>query len=581
MKIKRNKKTFLHIHNNKHNNTIMNTIIKEMIEVFCTNNQSKFLVPSGTALIDIIAYSGLQHPQHILGATVNNKIRNLNYKIYSPKTINFLDIFNANGKRIYSMSLMFLYYKAIKDLYPQGDVRIMHSMNDGYYTELIGIEEQTEIVAMKVKEQMLQLVKDNIPFERKIIQSEQAIALFRSIGMQQKANLIQNSGVLYANIDILGGTINSFFFELVPSTAYLKIFDVVPFENGLMLFMPDNDKDYQVPGILTKQDKLFSIFSEHKNWVEVLGTPYVSDLNDIIRSNRTNSLIQVSEALHEKKYSQIADNIYKKKDTVRMVFLAGPSSSGKTTSCRRLATQLAVLGLNSVQISMDDYFNDREHTPKDEKGEYDFECLEAVDLEFFNYQMQELLNEKEVKLPKFDFLNGKRLFSENKIRLKENSILIVEGIHALNPHLSKNIARKHKYFVFVSALTQIALDKYNLISTSDNRLIRRIVRDNNYRGASAEDTLLRWASVRSGEEKHIFPYQENADSIFNSSLLYEIGLLKNHCEPLLMQVPQSSIAYTDALRLLKFLNNFISINSDFIPPTSIMREFLGGSSFKY
>ena len=230
---------------------------------------------------------------------------------------------------------------------------------------------------------------------------------------------------------------------------------------------------------------------------------------------------------------------------------------------------------------MDDYFNDREHTPKDEKGEYDFECLEAVDLEFFNYQMQELLNEKEVKLPKFDFLNGKRLFSENKIRLKENSILIVEGIHALNPHLSKNIARKHKYFVFVSALTQIALDKYNLISTSDNRLIRRIVRDNNYRGASAEDTLLRWASVRSGEEKHIFPYQENADSIFNSSLLYEIGLLKNHCEPLLMQVPQSSIAYTDALRLLKFLNNFISINSDFIPPTSIMREFLGGSSFKY
>ena len=559
----------------------MNANIKEMIEVYCTNTQSKFLVPSGTCLSDVIAFAGMEKPESILGATVNNKVENLNYKIYSPKTINFLNIFNPNGKRIYAMSLMFLYYKTIKDLYPQGDVRIMHSMNDGYYTELTDINEPLDKVAMKIKKQMNLLVKKDLPFERKIMQSEEASKLFESVGMQQKANLIRNSGLLYANVDILDGTINSFFFDLVPSTRYLKIFDVVPFEKGLMLFMPDNDKDYQEAGIITKQNKLFNIFQEHKHWVDILSMQYVSSLNEGVNNGYAKQIINISEALHEKKYAQIADTIAKKKNDIKIVFLAGPSSSGKTTSCRRLATQLAVNGIHPVQISMDDYFNSRENTPKDENGEYDFECLEAVDLKFFNQQMQELLEGKEVELPKFDFLKGEKFPSGNRIRLQENSILIVEGIHALNPKVSKDIARKNKYFVFVSALTQIALDKYNLISTSDNRLIRRIVRDNNYRGSSAEDTLLRWASVRSGEEKHIFPYQENADSIFNSSLLYEMGLLKTYCEPLLMKVPQSSLAYADAQRLLKFLSNFSPISSEFIPPTSIMREFLGGSSFNY
>lgn len=559
----------------------MNANIKEMIEVYCTNTQSKFLVPSGTCLSDVIAFAGMEKPESILGATVNNKVENLNYKIYSPKTINFLNIFNPNGKRIYAMSLMFLYYKAIKDLYPQGDVRIMHSMNDGYYTELTDIDEPLDKVAMKIKKQMNLLVKKDLPFERKIMQSEEASKLFESVGMQQKANLIRNSGLLYANVDILDGTINSFFFDLVPSTRYLKIFDVVPFEKGLMLFMPDNDKDYQEAGIITKQNKLFNIFQEHKHWVDILSMQYVSSLNEGVNNGYAKQIINISEALHEKKYAQIADSIAKKKNDIKIVFLAGPSSSGKTTSCRRLATQLAVNGIHPVQISMDDYFNSRENTPKDKNGEYDFECLEAVDLKFFNQQMQELLESKEVELPKFDFLKGEKFPSGNRIRLQENSILIVEGIHALNPKVSKDIARKNKYFVFVSALTQIALDKYNLISTSDNRLIRRIVRDNNYRGSSAEDTLLRWASVRSGEEKHIFPYQENADSIFNSSLLYEMGLLKTYCEPLLMKVPQSSLAYADAQRLLKFLSNFSPISSEFIPPTSIMREFLGGSSFNY
>lgn len=558
----------------------MDTTVK-MIEVFCTNTQSKFLVPSGTMLKDVIAYAGMENAEKILGATVNNKVQRLDYRIYTPRTVNFLDIFNANGKRMYALSLMFLCYKAVKDIYPEADLHIKHSMNDGYYTELINCNDQLTEATEKIKKQMQQLVEKNLPFERKIIPSNEAAELFDKVGMKEKAQLIRSSGWLYTNVDILDGTVNAFFFHLVMSTGYLKIFDLVPYQSGMMLFMPDNDKDYSEPGVITKQDKLFGIFKEHQNWIEILQVPYVSRLNYGVKNGYVNQIIQVSEALHEKKYAEIADNIIRKKDNVKIVFLAGPSSSGKTTSCRRLATQLAVGGIHPVQISMDDYFNDREHTPKDENGEYDFECLEAVDLEFFSYQMQQLLKGEEVELPKFDFVKGEKSPSGNKIRLNDNSILIVEGIHALNPKLSADIKRKNKYFVFVSALTQVALDRYNLISTSDNRLIRRIVRDNNYRGSSAEDTLLRWASVRSGEEKHIFPYQENADSIFNSSLLYEIGLLKTYCEPLLMKVPQNSLAYADAQRLLRFLNNFASISADFVPPTSIMREFLGGSSFVY
>ena len=559
----------------------MDNLTKQMIEVFCENTNAKLLLPSGTTLQQAIAFTGMKNPETILGAYVNNKVRNLNFKIYSPKTIKFIDIFDPNGKRIYAMSLMFLCYKAFKDLYPEGDMRILHSMNDGYYVEIRDQKDSIDKAVVKIKKQMQKLIKQNLPFERKIMPTEEAMKLFESVGMKEKASLIKYIGRLYTNVDMLGGTIDAFFFEMVPSTGYLSVFDLQPFNNGMMLFMPDNDKDYKVPGVITKQDKLFSIFQEHKNWVQVLGTPYVSSLNDIVKNKGANTLIQVSEALHEKKYAEIADNIYKKSNNVKFVFLAGPSSSGKTTSCRRISTQLSVLGFHPVQISMDDYFNDRAHTPKDAKGDYDFEALGALDLDLFNEQMEALMKAKEVELPRFDFVKGEKTPSGKKIHLEDNSIVIIEGIHALNPVVSKGIARKNKYFVFVSALTQVALDKHNLISTSDNRLIRRIVRDNNYRGASAESSLLRWQSVRLGEERNIFPYQENADSIFNSSLLYELGVLKTYCDPLLMQVPQNSPAFANARRLHNFLNNFAPISDSFIPPTSIMREFLGGSSFDY
>lgn len=559
----------------------MNDNVKQMEEIYCTNTDSKVLIPSGMALLDMIAFFGIKNPQTILGACVNNKVQNLNYRIYSPKTITFLDINTANGRKMYSLSLMFLTYKAVKNLYPQNELFIKHSMNGGYYAEIENIKEDISVVVEHIKKEMKKLVKQNLPFERKILSQQEASDLFEKVGITEKAKLIRNSKRLYANIDILGETINSFFFEMVPSTSYLNIFDLEPFDKGFIILMPDKDKDNKQPETVINQSKIFSIFQEHKNWVEILGTPYVTNLNERIIEGKQNELIQVSEALHEKKYAAIADNIYKKKDNVKLVLLAGPSSSGKTTSCRRIATQLSVLGIKPLQISLDDYFLDREHTPKDEKGEYDFECLEALDLEYFNYQMNELLKGNEIELPRFNFVVGAREKSKKKIHLTDNSMIIVEGIHALNPKLSLEINRKNKYFIFVSALTQVAIDRHNLISTSDNRLIRRIVRDYNYRGSSAESTISRWESVRNGEEKHIFPFQENADSIFNSSLLYEIGVLKNYCEPLLMDVPQTSPAYANARRLHQFLNNFLTIKPDYIPPTSIMREFLGGSSFDY
>lgn len=552
-----------------------------MIEIYCVNNDKTFLVPSATSAKQIIEYAGLEDNHTFLGAYINNKIRNLNYKCYEPKRIEFIDIHSSIGMKIYVSSLIMLMYKAVKDLYPKAEMKVKHSMMSGYYIELQNIDIPQQDLCTSIKKTMKELVKKDIPFETKVYSTQDAVELFSKVGLTSSAELFKSRQKLYVDVDILDGTINALYSEKVPSTSYLKVFDLEVYEKGFILLLPDAEKNYQEPATLHLQPKLFSIFQEHKHWVEILKTPYLPKLNEAVKKGYENQIIQVSEALHEKKYAAIADAIYKKKDNVKFVFLAGPSSSGKTTSCKRIAVHLAVLGIKPLMISLDDYFLDREHTPKDEKGNYDFECLEALDLDFFSQQMQELLDGKEIELPKFNFVSGQREKSDKRIQLTDNSILIIEGIHALNPKLSKQINRKNKYLVFVSALTQLALDSQNLISTSDNRLIRRIVRDYNYRGSSAERTLLMWNNVRNGEERHIFPYQENADSIFNSSLLYEIGVLKSYCYPLLVQVPQTSPAYANARRLQNFLDNFTPISSQSIPPTSIMREFLGGSSFSY
>lgn len=552
-----------------------------MIEIYCVNNDKTFLVPSATSAKQIIEYAGLEDNHTFLGAYINNKIRNLNYKCYEPKRIEFIDIHSSIGMKIYVSSLIMLMYKAVKDLYPKAEMKVKHSMMSGYYIELQNIDIPQQDLCTSIKKTMKELVEKDIPFETKVYSTQDAVELFSKVGLTSSAELFKSRQKLYVDVDILEGTINALYSEKVPSTSYLKVFDLEVYEKGFILLLPDAEKNYQEPATLHLQPKLFSIFQEHKHWVEILKTPYLPKLNEAVKKGYENQIIQISEALHEKKYAAIADAIYKKKDNVKFVFLAGPSSSGKTTSCKRIAVHLAVLGIKPLMISLDDYFLDREHTPKDEKGNYDFECLEALDLDFFSQQMQELLEGREIELPKFNFVSGQREKSDKRIQLTDNSILIIEGIHALNPKLSKQINRKNKYLVFVSALTQLALDSQNLISTSDNRLIRRIVRDYNYRGSSAERTLLMWNNVRNGEERHIFPYQENADSIFNSSLLYEIGVLKSYCYPLLAQVPQTSPAYANARRLQNFLDNFTPISSQSIPPTSIMREFLGGSSFSY
>ena len=554
----------------------------EMIEIICKNTDSKLLVPFGSTLSEIEKFAGVKSKYPLLGAYVNNKVQSLNYKIYISKTIEFIDISNSNGRRMYAMSLMFVMYKALKELYPKSNLKIHHSMSNGYYSEIDDIDEKLDKQAVSsIKEKMVEIIEKDIVFRRKHIPAQESINIFRKVGLEFKAELVKTTNRLYFDIDLLDETINNFYYALVPSTSYLKVFDLVPFDNGLLLIMPDKKNPEKAYKNRDKQEKIYSVFKEHKQWIKILGISYVSELNKVVDDKGYNRLIQVSEALHEKKYSQIADEIYKRKDEVKIVLLAGPSSSGKTTSCRRISTQLSVLGFNPIQLSLDDYFVDREFTPKKGNGDYDFEALEALDMDLFNSQIQELMKGNEVSIPRFDFKTGKKTYNGKKIKPQKNTIFIIEGIHALNPKLTEHIDKKYKYNVFVSALTQISIDEHNLISSSDNRLIRRIVRDYSYRGYSATETLNRWQSVREGEEKHIFPFQENADSIFNSSLLYELGVLKNYARPLLVEVPQNEPCYADAKRLLYFLSNFKTIDDKSIPPTSILREFLGGSSFEY
>jgi uridine kinase len=526
----------------------------------------------------VIEKAGLNNEnKQILGSYINNKVQNLSYRIFSEKTVEFITINNSNGRKMYALSLMFVLYEAVKQLFPKGELLINHSLSEGYYVEVVDVGLSSVDIVESLKAKMQQIIDQDLPFVRRICPSKQVVKIFEE-GIKEKSELIASTNRFYTKLDLLGETINSFFFELVPSTSYLQKFDLKAFNKGMILVMPCADNASQTGS----NSKLFSVFQEHKSWIRILGTPYVSDLNRSIDGGDARKIIQISEALHEKKYAEIADNIYQKKDDIKIVLLAGPSSSGKTTSCRRIATQLSVLGFDILQISLDDYFVQRDQTPKDENGNLDFESLEALDLEFFNQQMQTLLLGRQITLPRFNFHSGKREESSNCLQLKDNSILIIEGIHALNPKLSCKIAKKHKYNVFVSALTQIAIDRHNLISTSDNRLLRRMVRDSKFRGYSADETIKRWQSVRDGEEKHIFPYQENADSIFNSSLLYEISVLKSCVEPLLLTVPQISPSYADARRLQNFLSLFKPIEDTTpIPPTSIMREFLGESSFDY
>ena len=554
-----------------------------MLQIYCKNNKETREIPEGTSLIDIYRELGLNMPYGPVSAKVNNKVENLNFRVYYNKDVEFLDITSASGMRTYVRSLCFILVKAVDDLYPCGTISLEHPVSKGYFCKLhidrtIGLDDVS-----RIKKRMQEIIKEDLPITRYEQRTEDVIKIFQERGMTDKVKLLSTSGKLYSFYYRLGDTLDCYYSSLVPSTGYIKKFDIVKYYDGLLLQIPNKNNPEKIEELI-KQEKMLEVFQEHHRWNEILGISTVGDFNIACNEGHAIDLINVSEALQERKIVKIADEIAARQvdeNRVKIILISGPSSSGKTTFSKRLSIQLMTNGLKPYPISLDDYFVNRDNTPLDENGNHDFESLYAVDLPFFKKQLDTLLEGGEVELPKFNFSSGMRENSGIKFRLEDNMILILEGIHALNPELTPNIPVENKYKIYVSALTTILLDKHNYIPTTDNRLLRRIIRDSKYRGSSAESTIARWPSVRAGEEKWIFPYQENADAMFNSALLFELAVIKDHIEPILRKVPNNCPEYSEAHRLLHFLSYFVSIQDTELPPTSLLREFLGGSSFVY
>ena len=554
-----------------------------MLQIYCKNNKETKEIPEGTSLIDIYRELGLNMPYGPVSAKVNNKVENLNFRVYYNKDIEFLDITSASGMRTYVRSLCFILVKAVDDLYPCGTISLEHPVSKGYFCKLhidrtIGLDDVS-----RIKKRMQEIINEDLPITRYEQRTEDVIKIFQERGMTDKVKLLSTSGKLYSFYYRLGDTLDCYYSSLVPSTGYIKKFDIVKYYDGLLLQIPNKNNPEKIEELI-KQEKMLEVFQEHHRWNEILGISTVGDFNIACNEGHAIDLINVSEALQERKIVKIADEIAARQvgdNRVKIILISGPSSSGKTTFSKRLSIQLMTNGLKPYPISLDDYFVNRDNTPLDENGNHDFESLYAVDLPFFKKQLDTLLEGGEVELPKFNFSSGMRESSGIKFRLEDNMILILEGIHALNPELTPNIPAENKYKIYVSALTTILLDKHNYIPTTDNRLLRRIIRDSKYRGSSAESTIARWPSVRAGEEKWIFPYQENADAMFNSALLFELAVIKDHIEPILRKVPNNCPEYSEAHRLLHFLSYFVSIQDTELPPTSLLREFLGGSSFVY
>lgn len=554
-----------------------------MLQIYCKNNNSTREFPEGSSLLDIYNGFNLAMPYGPVSAKVNNKVESLDFRVYYNKDIEFLDITSSSGMRTYVRSLFFILVKAVEELYPQGSISLEHPISKGYFCKLhidrtIGLDD-----VQRIKQKMQEIIAADIPYTRTESHTEEVVRLSEKRGMMDKARLLDTYGQLYSYYYQLGDTVDCYYSSLVPSTGYIRLFDIVKYYDGLLLRIPSRENPTKLEEVV-KQEKMLEVFQEYHRWNQILGISTVGDLNVACNEGHATDLINVSEALQEKKIAQIADEItHRDQDgkRVKLVLISGPSSSGKTTFSKRLSIQLMTNGLKPYPISLDDYFVNRNDTPLDENGKHDFESLYAVDLPFFEEQLTTLLNGGEVELPRYNFTTGKREMSGKKLRIDEHMILIIEGIHALNPALTPHIPNENKYKVYVSALTTILLDNHNYIPTTDNRLLRRIIRDYKYRSYSAEETIARWPSVRAGEEKWIFPYQENADAMFNSALLFELAVLKDYVEPVLRKVPNRCPEYSEAHRLLRFLNYFVSVQDKELPPTSLLREFLGGSSFQY
>ena len=550
-----------------------------MIQIRCKNNKKTQKVEIGSTLFDVFSAFDLKMTYGPVSARVNNKVEGMHYRVYNSKDVEFLDMASASGSRAYTRTLFFVLCKAVQDIYPNTDVVIDIPVSNGFYVDIrLGrpvVEEDVNILRRRMQE----IIDAKMPIRRYMVPTEDAIALFQEKGDVEKVKLLKTSGSIYTTYYKIGEYVDFYYGTLLTNTSGLYLFGLEKYYDGMLLRIPSL-KNPDVLGEMTRQDKMFDIFKEHHRWQDILGIRTVGDFNQAIDAGHATDIINISEALQEKKIANIAEDIANRQG-VKLVLLAGPSSSGKTTSCKRLSIQLAVNGLKPLQISLDDYFVDRDKTPKDDNGEYDFESIYALNLDLLNEQFNALFRGEEVELPKYDFPSGKSVKSGKKLKMEPNNVLVVEGIHALNPELTAHIPQEQIYRVYASALTTILLDNHNYIPTTDNRLLRRIIRDYKYRGVSAQETIHRWPSVRTGENKWIFPYQENADAMFNTAMLYELSVIKMQAEPLLQQVPENCEEHAEAYRLLKFLKYFKGIPYNNLPPTSLLREFLGGSSFHY
>ena len=553
--------------------------MKHVIQIRCKNNKKVINSAIGSTLSDIFLASGIEMEYGPVSAKVNNKVEGLNYRVYHNKDVEFLDMRSSSGQRTYTRSLFMVLCKAVSDLYPKGSVCIDIPVSNGYYCDMQIGEPVTEAVAERIRKRMQQIIDAKMPIRRHECTTEEAIRIFEEAGSKSKVKLLKGTGALYTTYYDIDGYNDYYYGSLLTNTQQIHLFGLEKYYDGLLLRIPSL-KDPSKLGELIRQDKMFDIFREHHRWQDLLGLRTIGDLNMAADKGMTAELINLSEALQEKKIAHIADEIAAR-GTVKMVLIAGPSSSGKTTSCKRLSIQLLTNGIRPVPISLDDYFVDREHTPKDEKGEYDYESLYALNIPLLNKQLNELFEGKEVELPKYNFQTGRSEKSGKRLRMQQNDVLVVEGIHALNPELTAHVPSEQVYRVYASAFTTILLDSHNYVPTTDNRLLRRIIRDYKYRGVSAQETIHRWPSVRAGENKWIFPYQENADAMFNTAMLFELAVIKSQAEPLLEMVPENCPEYSEAYRLRKFLKYIKPIPNRQVPPTSLLREFLGGSSFKY
>ena len=552
------------------------------VKVICQNTSTTLDVEMGTSLLELQEQLSIGGAYPLLAAYVNNRIKELNYKIYKPIMVRYIDITHFEGYRVYQRTISFILQKAAHDIFPERKLHIRHSLGRGLYGEFADGDELSVEDIEALRQAMQSIIDSRHTITRQRMLSADINAIFEQYGFDDKIALLNSRKRLYSNIHTMDDTVGYFYGALTPNTGYIHLFDIRRYYNGFYIALPLRSDPSKLD-LNVHLDKMFDVFREYSMWVNIMGVPTVGHLNEKVLAGDASELIKVAEAFHEKKIARIADQIEQANISkgTRVVLISGPSSSGKTTTAKRLGIQLRILGLDPVLISLDDYFVDRERTPKDENGDYDYEALEAIDLKLLNSDLERLIAGESVDVPRYDFITGTRQWHETPLKLNERSILIMEGIHGLNPKLTPSIPRDQKFCIYVSCLTSVAMDNLSRIPTSDNRMLRRITRDYATRGSNALATLQRWPSVRRGEEKHIFPYQENADVMFNSSLFYEISVLRQKVEPILREVSDTEPEYGEVRRLLKFLDNFIPISPDEIPPTSVLREFIGGSSFKY